>query len=332
MTCIFLNGGRLTTDSNHALPSSDATFISPTKVTPLHQPARLCFDPNDDWAPMSGSAPLPLDEIDDRIHGYAIAGSEQHGDLFMRTWRYNSPTPESELTREEAAAEWRRHLIMYSLGYRDLKLARPENCFTLILLGEKADYAYSPMGEAQVMRVLPRTQIHAFGSGAEFIFEAAALHKNTTLAMWAVMLIDEGTKGFVEEWELPTSDKPQLERLGIWLPQTRKTMRAALEGGQLPTPEFVSLTWAQQRMDQYFEAGAFLAQNPQALAKHRALKTKEPELYKHAIRLLGDNSEAATQARRELLATWKKDGKLFVKPPRKTPRTRTSQPTRSKGK
>lgn len=361
MTCILFANGYVAVDSNHQLPGTSESYISPSKLVAFDAPMPLHIATPADWR-LDGEK-IAIDiafTVDDRIHGYTVTGSTTHAQKFIEDWKrtrlYSLEKKLSDLGKlpsdtetdpevlfekaelsEDTRREIERHAMsicfaskyhaVHRLGHR-----YDEEGFTLILIGEKGCYRYRPHLEGTaVFDMVPPMQGHAYGSGCEVVFEYFRQYSSHVLAIYATMLVDAGTAGFVEVWKLPSVEKPELYREGMWNPRTKDQIRALLKEGDEPVADMINPKSARILAQMYFDAGAFLGTCPEGLRLHRKMASEDPALAEHSVRLFGRTDDPKSLAVRDVfMKDWKAKGWLMRPPIRPKAASKKARPLHDK--
>lgn len=252
MTCIFFCKTRLYTDTKYV--KDGETFLSMTKVKRLKEPLVV------EWKPREGIdqvQSLYPEHFTDSIHGYVVTGANQPADVFM--WRLIAVKGDIDALYEQYF-----HVMKG-------KLVTGDNHFTIILIGEKADYAFSLDYDIVSLRVHPRDDPFAYGTGGDAAMKEWVRTDDPIRAMYSAYWIDEQSGGVTDIWDLPTVEFPYLNRTGICnnrsYSELKDILNAKIEGPI--QPDFISQALSNALME-----GAGLV--GEHLGELRALGYAEP--------------------------------------------------------
>lgn len=246
MTTIFFTGGKLYTDTTHRIDGEE--FHSLTKVQKLAKPLAVMWNPrkgidtNEDTYPAA---------FEDKVHGYTVTGSNPQAEACIA-----NIIRVASKDNEEGIADLDYAFSFYH-GVVRAKLINEFNAFTIILIGEKAEYAFGVHFESVDLAVLARKQNHGFGTGGSIAVKEHARTRDPVRSMYAAYWIDKNSGGMTDIWTLPTVDHPVLERTAVCNARSKvelgKVLNRPIE--EILEPDFVSNAYHIEMLSAWSIAG-----------------------------------------------------------------------------
>jgi len=292
MTCIFICHNRIYTDSIHRKDGED--FQSTTKVKRLKKPLPVT------WKPIPNVAVNPErnpEEFTDTIHGYAVTGANKPADMFVRRLVLFSAEEKDPFNTLNYLYDSYR---MASFG----GLINQENHFTIILIGQKADYAFMLDFDDVFLQVHERDNPAVYGSGGEYALKEWMRTTDPIRSMYSAYWLDEHSGGLTDIWRLPTDEYPVLERVGFCNDHSPKELMALLslpETNPLPV-EFIQSPYADELVEAAFNSGKEIAKHAAKQSRHARPKPK-PKVV-----------STPTQPRKRNERTWKASESRLQRP------------------